>query len=236
MSIARQDKRVKNERLVSKLKDVFSKLVHKSEERFNLTNETEEPDSKYPVLGWLDAVTKKNTKILLAARIYFNSVADQDTVCKSINSQIQIKRSSRLTTSSLSSQRKHYFLTAKLKRDQVEKQEQAAKLDEADLLDDRTYHLSELNLLKDRGSDRSEKLVPGWVKSFLRGNSLRAAVELNFCRPGSATADQPVQDTALSSPPEYSIIVVGNSIHIEMLSQYTRPGIAISISQTIICQ
>ena len=230
MSIARHDKRVKNKRLVFKLKDVFSKLVQKSEERFNLTNETEEPDSKYPVLGWLEE------NFLLAARIYINSVADQDTVCKSINSQIQIKRSSRLTTSSLSSQRKHYFLMAKLKRDQVEKQEQAAKLDEADLLDDRTYHSSELNLLKDRGSDRSEKLVPGWVKSFLRGNSLRAAVELKFCRPGSATADHPVQDTALSSPPEYSIIVVGKSIHIEMLSQYTRPGIAISISQTTICQ
>ena len=53
-----QDRRVKTERLVSKLKDVFSKLVQKNEELFDLASKAENPDSIYPVLEqWLDDVT-----------------------------------------------------------------------------------------------------------------------------------------------------------------------------------
>ena len=49
-AIDRQDRRVKVERLVSKLKDVFSKLMQKNEELFDLASKTENPDSIYPVL------------------------------------------------------------------------------------------------------------------------------------------------------------------------------------------
>ena len=126
-AIDRQDRRVKAERLVSKLKDVFSKLVQKNEELFDLASKAENPDSIYPVLEqWLDDVTKNNDKFLLAARSYIDSVADRDTVCEGVNPQGQSKRSSRRTTSSMSSQRKHEFLMAKLKREEAEKQEQAA--------------------------------------------------------------------------------------------------------------
>ena len=45
-----QDRWVKVERLVSKLKDVFSKLRQKSEELFDLASKAENPDSIYPVL------------------------------------------------------------------------------------------------------------------------------------------------------------------------------------------
>ena len=75
----------------------------------------------------------------------------------------------------------------------------AAKLDEAELMDSLalfSHHSSELNSFKDRGSDRSQRLVQDWVNSFPQDNSLTAASELNFSRPGSATADAPVQDTA----------------------------------------
>ena len=48
--IDRQDRRVKVDRLVSKLKDVFSKLVEKNEELFDLVSKAENPDSIYPVL------------------------------------------------------------------------------------------------------------------------------------------------------------------------------------------
>ena len=94
-----------------------------------------------------------------------------------------------------------------------------------------SHHSSELNLLKDRGSDRSQRLVQDWTNSFPAGNSLTAASELNFSRPGSATADPPVQDTAPSSPPENTSKVGGNLNDLEMLSQYTRPGVAISFAQ-----
>ena len=174
----------------------------------------------------------------------------------------------------MSSQRKHDFLMAKLKREEAEKQEHAAmrlakqkyeiamrkkeleiqleqmapqelevdhrqrvaaaKLDEAELMDNHSlfgHHSSELNLLKDRGSDRSQRFVQDWVNSFPAGNSLTAAIELNFSRPGSATADPPVQDTAPSNPPENTNNVAGNLNHLEKLSQYTRPEVAISVAQ-----
>ena len=70
----------------------------------------------------------------------------------------------------------------------------AAKLDEAELMDNHSlfsHHSSELNLLKDRGSDRSQRLVQDWVNLVPAGNSLTAASELNFSRPGSATVAPP---------------------------------------------
>ena len=198
-----QDKRVKVERLISKLKIVFSKLVQKNEELFDLASKTENPESIYNVLEqWLDDVTKNNDKFLLAARSYIDTVADRDTVCEGVNSQGQSRRSSRRTTSSMSSQHRHDFLMAKPKREEAEKQEQAAmrlakqkheiamrkkeleiqmeqmplqeleedhrqraaaaKLDDAELMDNQSLfsqYSSELNLLKDRGSDRSQILV-----------------------------------------------------------------------------
>ena len=260
-AIDRQDRRVEVERLVSKLKDVFKKLVQKNEELFDLACKTENPDLIYIVLEqWLCDLTKNNDKFLLAARIYTDSVADQVTACEGVNPQVQSKRSSRRTTSSMSSQRKHDFLMAKLKREEAEKQEQAAmrlakqrheiamrkkeleiemeqmglqeleedhhqrvaaaKLDEAGLMNNHSlfsHHSSELNLLKDRGSDRSQRLVQDWVNSFPPGNSMTAPKELNFSLPGSATADPPVQDTARSNPPENTSNVAGNLNRLEML-------------------
>ena len=94
-----------------------------------------------------------------------------------------------------------------------------------------SHHSCELNLFKDRGSDRSQRLVQDWVISFPPGNSLTAASEFNFSRPGAATADAHLQDTAPSKPPENTSNVAGNLNHLEMLSQYTRPGVAISVAQ-----
>ena len=270
-AIDRQDRRVKVERLVSKLMDVFSKLAQKNEELFDLAIKEENPDSIYPVLEQrLDEVNKNNDKFLLAARSYFDTVADRDTVFEGVNPQGQSRRSSRRTTSSMSIQRKHDFFMAKLQRVEAEKQEQtakrlakqkheiamrkkeleiqmeqmalqeleedhrqrfaAAKLDEAELMDNHSlfsHHSSELNLLKDRGSDRSQGLVQDWVNSFPAGNSS----ELNFSRPGSATADPPVKDFAPSNPPESTSNVADNLYHLEKLFQYTRPRVAISVAQ-----
>ena len=68
-AIDRQDRRVKVGRLVSKLKDVFSKLVQKNEVLFDLASKAENPDSLYPVLEqWLDYVTNnKNSCLRLEA-------------------------------------------------------------------------------------------------------------------------------------------------------------------------
>ena len=112
-AIDRQSRRAKVEHLVSKLKEFFSKLVRKNEELFDLAGKTEDPDSNYTVLEkWLDDLTKSNDKFSLATRSFFDRVAD--TVCKGDNPQGHSKRSSRQTTSSFSSQRKHDFLMTKL--------------------------------------------------------------------------------------------------------------------------
>ena len=80
-AIDRQDRKVKVERLISKLNVVFSKMVQKNEELFDLANKAENPDSINSVLEqWLDDVTKNNDKFLLAARSYIATVADRDTV------------------------------------------------------------------------------------------------------------------------------------------------------------
>ena len=60
---------------------------------------------------------------------------------------------------------------------------------------------------------------------------MTAASELNLSRPGSATADPLLQDTTPSNPPENTSSVADNINHLEMLSQYTRPEVAISVAQ-----
>ena len=90
----RHDRRVKVERLVSKVNDVFSKLVQKNEQFIDLASKAENPDSIYPILEQgLGDVTENNDKFLLAARNYIDSVADRDTVFESVNPQGQSKRS-----------------------------------------------------------------------------------------------------------------------------------------------
>ena len=80
-AIDRQDRRVKVERLVSKLKDVFSKLVQKNEELFDFASKADNPDLIYPVLEqWLDNVTNNNDKFLLAGRSYIDSVSHGDSL------------------------------------------------------------------------------------------------------------------------------------------------------------
>ena len=124
---ARSNLESRVERLVSKLKDVFFKLVLKNEELFDLASETENPGSLYPVLmQWLDDVFKNNEKFLLEDRSYFDFVDDRDTVCEGVNTQVQANRSLRPTASTMSSQLKHDFLMAKLKREEAEIYEKVA--------------------------------------------------------------------------------------------------------------
>ena len=67
-AIDRKDMRAKVERLVSKLKVVFSTLVEKNEEIFDLASKAENPDSIYLALEhWLDDVTKNNDNLWLEA-------------------------------------------------------------------------------------------------------------------------------------------------------------------------
>ena len=80
----------------------------------------------------------------------------------------------------------------------------AAKLGVGELIDNRSlfsHHSSELNLNRDRGSERCQKLLHDCVKSFSTGNTLTATKVLNFCCTGSATTEPTVQYTGPSNPP-----------------------------------
>ena len=95
--------------------------MQKNAELFDLAIKTENTVSVYSVLDqWLDDVTKNNDKLSLAARSLFDSVADQDTVCEGVKPQEQTKKSSRQTTSSISSQCEHDFLMAKINEKSLE--------------------------------------------------------------------------------------------------------------------
>ena len=234
-AIDRQDRRVKVDRLVSKLKDVFSKLVEKNEELFDLASKAEKPDSIYPDLEqWLDDETKNNDKFLLATRSYIDSVAHRDTAYECVNPQGQFKQKLEIAMRKKKLEIQMEQMALQELEEDHHQRFAAAKLDEADLIDNRSLfsqHSSELNLFKNRGSDKSQRLVQDWVNSFPPGNSLTAASELNFSRRGSATAVPPVQDTVPINPPENTSYFAGNLNHLEMLSQYTRPGVAISVAQ-----
>ena len=88
---------------------------------------TENPNSIYPILEQrFDDVTKNNEELLKTTRSYIDSVLDQDTVSVSTKPQGPSNRISGLTTSTMSSQRIRGSLMVNLKREEAEKQEQAA--------------------------------------------------------------------------------------------------------------
>ena len=57
---------------------LFTRVVVKNEELFDLAQKTEDPDAARKNLGkLLETVTKKTDELIAAARGYFNSVQDK---------------------------------------------------------------------------------------------------------------------------------------------------------------
>ena len=118
---------MKVERLVTKCHAAFMTVVDKNEDLIAFAGKTEDPSALVPSLeSYLEAMTSKNDKILASARNYINSADDKVTDFQEPKTSIRSRLPSIMTSSKTSSQRKHDYVTAKMKRQEIEKQNEAA--------------------------------------------------------------------------------------------------------------
>ena len=192
--INNQSRRVKVERLVTKCNEAFMTVVDKNEDLIAFAGKTEDPSALVPSLeSYLEAMTIKNDKILTSARNYINSADDKVSEFQEPRAPILSRLPSIMTSSKTSSQRKHDYVIAKMKREEIEKQNEAAirlakqkKQMELDELEENNRKrlaeatLQEFELLdavskgsqsettaSARSSMRSEKAVQDWINTSL---------------------------------------------------------------------
>ena len=120
---------MKVERLVTKCNEALTTVIDKIEDLIAFAGKTEDPSELVPSLGsYLEAMTTKNDKILTSARNYINSADDKVSEFQEPRAPILSRLPSIMTSSKTSSQRKHYYVIAKMKREEIEKQNEAAIL------------------------------------------------------------------------------------------------------------
>ena len=102
-------------------------VVDKNEDLIAFAGKTEDPSALVPSLeSYLEAMTTKNDKILASARNYINSADDKVSEFQEPRASIRSRVPSIMTSSKTSSQRKHDYVIAKMKREEIEKQNEAA--------------------------------------------------------------------------------------------------------------
>ena len=122
-----KSRRVKFERLVTKCNEAFITVVDKNEDLIAFARKTEDPSSLFPSSeSYSEARTTKNDKILTSSRNYVNSADDKVSAFQEPKTSIRSRVSSLMVSSKTSSQRKHDYVIAKLKREEIEKQKEAA--------------------------------------------------------------------------------------------------------------
>ena len=189
-----QSRRVKVERLVTKCNEAFMTVVDKNEDLIAFAGKTEDPSALVPSLeSYLEAMTTKNDKKLASAGNYINSADEKVSEFQEPRDSIRSTHPSLMTSSKTSSQRKHEYVIAKMKRKEIEKQNEAAirlakqkKQIELDELEENNRKwlaqatLQEFELLdavskgsqsettaSARSSIRSEKAVQDWINTSL---------------------------------------------------------------------
>ena len=191
-----QIRRVKVERLVTKCNEPFMTVVDKNDcmDLIAFAGKTEDPSALVPSLeSYLEAMTTKNDKILASARKHINSADDKVSEFQEPRASIRSRLPSIVASSKTSSQRKHDYVIAKMKREEIEKQNEAAirlakqkKQMELDELEENNRKrlaeatLQEFELLdavskgsqsettaSARSSMRSEKAVQDWINTSL---------------------------------------------------------------------
>ena len=74
----------------------------------------------------MEAITTKNDKILTSAQNYINSADDKVSKFQEPRASIRSRLPSLMASSKTSSQRKHDYVIFKMKREKIEKQNEAA--------------------------------------------------------------------------------------------------------------
>ena len=123
--IKNQSRRVKVELLVKKCNEAFMTVVDKNEELIAFAGKMENPSALVPSLeSYLEAMTTKNDKILTSARKYINSAGDKVSEFQEPMASIRSRLPSVMASSKTYSQ--HDYVIAKMKREEIEKQKEAA--------------------------------------------------------------------------------------------------------------
>ena len=133
-AVENKDRRVRVERLVSSCDEAMTKLFSKHELLFDLATKTEDPSLvKDDLETWLSEVTTQNDTILKKAREYIDECPSVDgasqlsTTAPSKNKQPSKTSSAKTSRQSrTSSQRQRDLLIAKQRREEIEKQKEAA--------------------------------------------------------------------------------------------------------------
>ena len=133
-AVENKDRRVRVERLVSSCDEAMTKLFSKHELLFDLATKTEDPSLvKHDLETWLSEVTTQNDMILKKAREYIDQCPSVDrasqpsTTATSKNKQPSKTSSAKTSRQSrTSSQRQKDLLIAKQRREEIEKQNEAA--------------------------------------------------------------------------------------------------------------
>ena len=189
-----QSRRVKIERLVTKCNEAFMTVVDQNQELIAFAEKTEDPSALAPSLeSYLEEMTTKNNKILTSAQNNINSADEKVSGFQEPKASSRSRFPSLMASSKTSSQRKHDYVIAKMKREENEKQNEAAvriakqkkQLELDELVENNRKRLAEATLrefeLLDavskgsqtettasaRSSMRSEKAVQDWINTSL---------------------------------------------------------------------
>ena len=132
-AVQNKDRRVRVERLVTSCDEAMTKLFAKHEQLFELSGKTEDPSIvKQDLETWLNEVTTRNDEILKKARDYIDQCPLVDGASQSSTTVTKSKQPSKTSTtrttrqSRTSSQRQRDLLIAKQRKEEIERQNEAA--------------------------------------------------------------------------------------------------------------
>ena len=185
---------MKAERQVTKSNEAFMTVVDKNEDLIAFAGKTEDQSALNLSLEfYLEAMKTKIDKILTSAWNYTNSADDKVIEFQEPRASIRSGFPSLMASSKTSSQHKHDYVTAKMKREEIEKQNEAlirlakqkkqmeldeqeennlkrlaeATLQEFDLLDAASKGSQSELIARARSSMRNEKTVQDWINTSL---------------------------------------------------------------------
>ena len=132
-AVENKDRRVRVERLVTSCDEAMTKLFAKHEQLFELAGKTEDPSLvKQDLETWLNEVTTRNDEILKKARDYIDQCPPVDGASQSSTTVTRRKQPSKTSASRTSrqsrtsSQRQRDLLIAKQRKEEIERQNEAA--------------------------------------------------------------------------------------------------------------
>ena len=130
-AIGNAERRVRIDRLVTSCEEAITKAFAKNEQLLELANKSTNPEAVKPDLEkWLNDVAVKNDEVLKKAREYLDNCSKTDNASQtSPTPSTQKTKSSKVSSSfrsKTSSQKQKELLLAKQRREQIEKQNEAA--------------------------------------------------------------------------------------------------------------